>query len=554
MKTSSCDIQFPQDGGSFCSTKDAMMAAAGAVVARSRSKSELAGLLAALHDDLTHQIHAEVSEFWSVLETVAAARHAELLGVLNKHLQELSAKVEAAVSCSLDVRLAPVKLALAPQNIAQFHCSLEALIAAGEVHKVNERIKRPTPGICRWGHYWEDVPHMRTVVEAYTTSVYELAPSEITKLFINMVDSAISATESQLEAYVSKFVGDQLSQARQELERYSESYLGTMTSALEVGQMGAEHRLAALDKVKAVLGRVDTLGAEVDALLATVEQGVPRAREPCIAFDDLEELEELEVSSTVGAAAAAAEGLKQNVTSVKGALAPEEHVGGDGALGDLQHQKQEQQGTLEGVSSGERQQAAAVMGLVQAAAAAASAAGYAGGAGAADGRLWQQPTEQLQPQQQELEQEQRDGETGGQRGQASDAGSPPSSPIAATETAGQCDVRLGLPVTNASVHTGQQKEQDATAGVLAAQPDEPDAHHGSAAGAEFDLQHLTASQASLGESAVQVPAVQGAAVDEASSCKGEHLPAPSSPGSNTGSCCDEWAVVEGNGKQEQQQQ
>eukprot|EP00967_Tisochrysis_lutea_P105117 scaffold160041_cov20-Tisochrysis_lutea.AAC.2 len=30
------------------------------------------------------------------------------------------------------------------------------------------------------------------------------------------------------------------------------SYLGTMTSALEVGQMGAEHRLAALDKLKLV--------------------------------------------------------------------------------------------------------------------------------------------------------------------------------------------------------------------------------------------------------------------------------------------------------------
>uniref|UniRef100_A0A7S3R370 Dynamin N-terminal domain-containing protein n=1 Tax=Dunaliella tertiolecta TaxID=3047 RepID=A0A7S3R370_DUNTE len=207
-----------QEGGSFCSTKDAMLAAAGAVVARSRSKSELAVLLAALHEDLTHQIHTEVTEFWSVLETVAAARHAELLGVLNKHLQELSAKVEAAVSCSLDVKLAPVKLALAPQNIAQFHCSLEALIAAGVVEsrerhirvgqrQVHERIRRPTGGICRWGHYWEDVPRMRTVVEAYTTSVYELAPAEITKLFITMVRQDCQGSgRTQLQCWLAKHV------------------------------------------------------------------------------------------------------------------------------------------------------------------------------------------------------------------------------------------------------------------------------------------------------------------------------------------------------------
>jgi len=39
----------------------------------------------------------------------------------------------------------------------------------------------------RWGEYWEDVPHTRTVVEAVTMSVYELAPAEITRVFINMV-------------------------------------------------------------------------------------------------------------------------------------------------------------------------------------------------------------------------------------------------------------------------------------------------------------------------------------------------------------------------------
>eukprot|EP00983_Pelagomonas_calceolata_P025512 801969-Pelagomonas_calceolata.AAC.5 len=61
-------------------------------------KGKAARVIVACRRSLLHalaapQIHTEVTEFWSVLETVAAARHAELLGVLNKHLQELSAKV-----------------------------------------------------------------------------------------------------------------------------------------------------------------------------------------------------------------------------------------------------------------------------------------------------------------------------------------------------------------------------------------------------------------------------------------------------------------------------
>jgi hypothetical protein len=39
------------------------------------------------------QIHAEVREFWGVLETVAAARHNELLAALNAHLARLSQQV-----------------------------------------------------------------------------------------------------------------------------------------------------------------------------------------------------------------------------------------------------------------------------------------------------------------------------------------------------------------------------------------------------------------------------------------------------------------------------
>jgi hypothetical protein len=43
--------------------------------------------------DPAAQIHAEVREFWGVLETVAAARHNELLGALNAHLARLSQQV-----------------------------------------------------------------------------------------------------------------------------------------------------------------------------------------------------------------------------------------------------------------------------------------------------------------------------------------------------------------------------------------------------------------------------------------------------------------------------
>jgi len=369
-------------------------------------------------------------------------------------------------------------------------------------------------------------------------------PLSLSPLPLPQVDSAISATESQLEAYVSKFVGDQLSQARQQLERYSESYLGTMTSALEVGQMGAEHRLAALDKVKAVLGRMDTLGAEVEALLATVERGVPRSREPCIAFDELEELEELAGTQEVApaaAAAAAAEGSQQQQAQgaeakAKGALAPEEHVGREGATAEPQQQQQRVQ---EAVSSGPGEgQLAAVMGQVQAAAA-ASAAGNAEGAWTAVGRLWQQPWEQPQQPQQ---QEQQDG----------GAPSPSSSPtaMAAAKAEG-----------GSSAHKEQQEGHEAgNAGVLAPQCDGLNVH-GGAAGAE-DPQDLMAAQQSLGESALKVSVVQGAAlgeggrnVEEAASSRGGELPpAPPSPSSNKGSCCDEWAVVEGDGEQEQQQQ
>lgn len=38
------------------------------------------------------------------------------------------------------------------------------------------------------------------------------------------VDSAITATEAQLSAYVSRFVNEQLSKAREQLQRYSDRW------------------------------------------------------------------------------------------------------------------------------------------------------------------------------------------------------------------------------------------------------------------------------------------------------------------------------------------
>jgi hypothetical protein len=39
------------------------------------------------------QIHAEVSDFWGVMEAVAASRHAHLLATLNTHLAALTQQV-----------------------------------------------------------------------------------------------------------------------------------------------------------------------------------------------------------------------------------------------------------------------------------------------------------------------------------------------------------------------------------------------------------------------------------------------------------------------------
>lgn len=58
------------------------------------------------------QIHAEVSEFWSVLEAAAAQRHRQLLRRVNGALHVVTARVEALVSERLQVRGALVSVQL----------------------------------------------------------------------------------------------------------------------------------------------------------------------------------------------------------------------------------------------------------------------------------------------------------------------------------------------------------------------------------------------------------------------------------------------------------
>lgn len=61
-----------------------------------------------------------------------------------------------------------------------------------------------------------------TINASCTRSVFEIRPTEIADLLVSQVDAAISSTESQLSAFVSKFVTDQLCHAREQLERYSD--------------------------------------------------------------------------------------------------------------------------------------------------------------------------------------------------------------------------------------------------------------------------------------------------------------------------------------------
>ncbi|KAL6753659.1 hypothetical protein V8C86DRAFT_3139812 [Haematococcus lacustris] len=277
----------------------AVLAAAGAAVARTRSKQELVLLLSALHEAIMGQIHREVREFWGVMESVAAARHQELVQALNAHLQELSHKVEAVVSRSLAVQLSRVSLVLAPPDAAAFHSNLDQLLARGMVEsrehhirvgqkQVLERVLRKGAGLLWWGDRWESVPRTRTVEEAYNTLVYELAPAEVSRHFITMVDEAVDATQASLAAYVAEHVAGQLEGARQQLTLYGRSYQAAMDRALKASSQGAEQRQYALNQVQEVVTKVEGLRTALAKLQAEVEASVPRARAPRT-LNDVEE-------------------------------------------------------------------------------------------------------------------------------------------------------------------------------------------------------------------------------------------------------------------------
>jgi hypothetical protein len=59
----------------------------------------------------------------------------------------------------------------------------------GSQHTVTSLVSHAAcPGTTRrWGGYWEAVPRVRTVVEAYNLTVYELVPAQVTQAFISMV-------------------------------------------------------------------------------------------------------------------------------------------------------------------------------------------------------------------------------------------------------------------------------------------------------------------------------------------------------------------------------
>ena len=95
------------------------------------SKDELCNGLLDLHDDLVSEIEREVAEAWRVMEGATNARAGALVESLNGTLDELSLRVEGAVSEALEVRLDPVTVNLAVPDAMQFHDDLQELIEKG---------------------------------------------------------------------------------------------------------------------------------------------------------------------------------------------------------------------------------------------------------------------------------------------------------------------------------------------------------------------------------------------------------------------------------------
>lgn len=291
--------------------------------AKSRSAEEMQKLLTDLHQDLMNQLQNEVGEFWRVLEECTRARHSEMLKQVNHHLGKLSREVENMVSSALDVHLEPVNVALQLPTAEQFHSNLHDLIQKGiaatqEKHvrvgqkEYTDRVLRFGGGLCRLGTYWEDVPRTRTVVETYNVTVYQLKPEAVKAYFIELVDTAINNSQKSLRSYVQQFINMQLQTARSKLEDYSDRYMCTMMSALELNNMGTDHRLAALQRVTTNMSLISALKAKALALQQSALLHVPQLQDAVdyeTDFDDASESEHLsqeELTAAMEAAAAAA--------------------------------------------------------------------------------------------------------------------------------------------------------------------------------------------------------------------------------------------------------
>ncbi|KAG1654245.1 hypothetical protein FOA52_005800 [Chlamydomonas sp. UWO 241] len=319
----------------------------------SRSRDEMVSLLMDLHEDLLTQIHAEVAEFWALMEACAASRHRELLARINVRLAVLSRTVETVVANSLELQvpLEPVSLGMRPPGPEEFHSDLTQLITRGvtETTERHVRIARRTcgnhnsrgnrddgEGICRWGEYWTDQrgPRVRTVVETYSVSVFELRPSEIASHFVDLVDSAIGSTEAALGSRVRSYVGDQLSGARDRVQAYCDRYLCATTAALDASARGSEARTAALRQVERHVASVDAISARLAGLTADVERLVPALQDP-MPYDDLEaELAELAAEMQSGAwpgPGAEGHGAAQTAAAAAAAGGDRAKDGGDGA-------------------------------------------------------------------------------------------------------------------------------------------------------------------------------------------------------------------------------
>ncbi|GAX72603.1 hypothetical protein CEUSTIGMA_g59.t1 [Chlamydomonas eustigma] len=274
---------------------------------RMRSREEMVDLVSQLHDDLLAQVHAEVSEFWAVLEACTCARHKELLKSVNKQMEGLSRQIESVVGGCMDVSLNPVSLKLTAPSAEQFHSDLQDLINKGvaetqEKHirvaqkETQERVLRHYgEGVCKWGQYWETVPRMRTVVETYSVAVYELKPQEIASHFVGLVEGAITSTERAVAAHVKAFVRKQLDAARTRVQEYCDRYLKATGSALDAGRRGTEYREAALRQVEFHLGRVTSISEQLAQVTTEAEKLVPHVQD-AYPYDDMEdELAEMQL-------------------------------------------------------------------------------------------------------------------------------------------------------------------------------------------------------------------------------------------------------------------